>query len=215
MRVLPYIKVDLVLPVGRDLLLISDNKQCIDIAQYVVRGFSEVVNISLQDTSQVNTGGYEITRYRIDLQNGVDSKGLALKLSKQIKQELSNQGIQCNVFFSQEAQLSQQTELALEVSGILAVGELHLDLSNNQLFIGNNRIDLTSMECRLLSYFMKNPNQMLSPSHLLETIWEYPPNTGDPDLVRAHIRNLRSKIERDDKQYIRISGMGYMLSVTD
>ncbi|MFQ3568610.1 MAG: helix-turn-helix domain-containing protein [Aggregatilineales bacterium] len=45
-------------------------------------------------------------------------------------------------------------------------------------------------------------------------MWEYPPNTGDPDLVRAHVRNLRAKIETSsDRRYIRtIHGVGYMIS---
>ena len=67
---------------------------------------------------------------------------------------------------------------------------------------------------RLLRYLMEHPNQALSPSHLLQAVWEYPPNTGDPDLVRAHVRNLRAKIEKNaDRKYIRtIHGVGYMIS---
>ena len=68
---------------------------------------------------------------------------------------------------------------------------------------------------RLLRYLMENPNRALSPGHLLQVVWEYPPNTGDPDLVRAHVRNLRSKIEKNsDRRYIRtIHGVGYMISL--
>jgi DNA-binding response OmpR family regulator len=75
-------------------------------------------------------------------------------------------------------------------------------------------IQLTSTEHRLLRYLMENPNRALSPGHLLQAVWEYPPNTGDPDLVRAHVRNLRAKIEREPaRKYIRtIHGVGYMIS---
>ena len=75
-------------------------------------------------------------------------------------------------------------------------------------------MQLTSTEHRLLRYLMEHPNQALSPSHLLQAVWEYPPNTGDPDLVRAHVRNLRAKIEKGTRRkYIRtIHGVGYMIS---
>ncbi|MBE0705092.1 MAG: winged helix-turn-helix transcriptional regulator, partial [Afipia sp.] len=83
-----------------------------------------------------------------------------------------------------------------------------------QVTVQDSLVQLTSTEHRLLRYLMEHPNQALSPSHLLQAVWEYPPNTGDADLVRAHVRNLRAKIERDGaRKYIRtIHGVGYMIS---
>jgi two-component system alkaline phosphatase synthesis response regulator PhoP/two-component system response regulator RpaA len=80
--------------------------------------------------------------------------------------------------------------------------------------VDNQPVQLTLTEHRLLRYMMEHPNQALSPSHLLQAVWEYPPNTGDPDLVRAHVRNLRAKIERSSgRRYIRtIHGVGYMIA---
>ena len=98
---------------------------------------------------------------------------------------------------------------------ILQLNDLKLDSDTYQVYIKGNRIQLTSTEHRLLRYLMENPNRALSPGHLLQVVWEYPPNTGDPDLVRAHVRNLRSKIEKNsDRRYIRtIHGVGYMISL--
>lgn len=98
---------------------------------------------------------------------------------------------------------------------VLQLNDLKLDSDTYQVTIKGNRIQLTSTEHRLLRYLMENPNRALSPGHLLQVVWEYPPNTGDPDLVRAHVRNLRSKIEKNsDRRYIRtIHGVGYMISL--
>ncbi|MEZ4667329.1 MAG: response regulator transcription factor [Anaerolineae bacterium] len=100
-------------------------------------------------------------------------------------------------------------------SSVLQLNELRLDSDTYQVDVKGNYIQLTSTEHRLLRYLMENPNRALSPSHLLQAVWEYPPNTGDPDLVRAHVRNLRSKIEKNsDRRYIRtIHGVGYMISI--
>lgn len=98
-------------------------------------------------------------------------------------------------------------------SAVIQIRELRLDSDTYQAAVNNHTIQLTSTEHRLLRYLMEHANQALSPGHLLQAVWEYPPNTGDPDLVRAHVRNLRAKIEVDDQQFIRtIHGVGYMIA---
>jgi DNA-binding response OmpR family regulator len=100
------------------------------------------------------------------------------------------------------------------IDNILQLNDLRLDSDTYQVSIDDLSVQLTSTEYRLLRYLMEHPNQALSPSHLLQAVWEYPPNTGDPDLVRAHVRNLRAKIEKGvHRKYIRtIHGVGYMIS---
>jgi DNA-binding response OmpR family regulator len=98
---------------------------------------------------------------------------------------------------------------------VLQVGDLILDSTSHQLELSEKIIHLTSTEHRLLRYLMEHVNQALSPTHLLQVVWGYPPDAGDPDLVRAHIRNLRAKIEPDsrDPRYIRtVHSVGYMIS---
>ena len=101
-----------------------------------------------------------------------------------------------------------------ESSSVLQLNDLTLDSETYQVSVNGERVQLTSTEHRLLRYFMEHPNQALSLSHLLQAVWEYPETTGDPDLVRAHVRNLRAKIEKGgEHRYIRtIHGVGYMIS---
>lgn len=97
---------------------------------------------------------------------------------------------------------------------MIQLADMKLDSDTYQVIVRDQNVQLTSTEHRLLRYLMEHPNQALSPGHLLQSVWEYPPNTGDPDLVRAHVRNLRAKIERvNGRKYIRtIHGVGYMIS---
>ncbi len=103
-------------------------------------------------------------------------------------------------------------------SPVLSIGNLNLDSNTHQVSFSNGEvIQLTATEHRLLRYLMEHANQALSPQHLLEAVWDYPPNTGDPDLVRAHVRNLRAKLHFDQhnsQAHIRtIHGVGYMISI--
>ncbi|MCC7447296.1 MAG: response regulator transcription factor [Anaerolineae bacterium] len=99
---------------------------------------------------------------------------------------------------------------------VLEMGDVRLDSDTYQVQVAGNMIQLTATEHRLLRYLMEHPNQALSPQRLLEAVWDYPPHTGDPDLVRAHIRNLRAKLDKgksEEQQFIRtIHGVGYMIS---
>jgi two-component system, OmpR family, response regulator RpaA len=102
-----------------------------------------------------------------------------------------------------------------EKNPVLEIGAIRLDSDTYQVEINGVVTQLTATEHRLLRYMMEHPNQALSPQRLLEAVWDYPPRTGDPDLVRAHVRNLRAKLEKESSQthVIRtIHGVGYMIS---
>ena len=98
---------------------------------------------------------------------------------------------------------------------ILEMGEIRLDSDTYQVHVNGDAMQLTATEHRLLRYLMEHPSQALSPQKLLEAVWDYPPQTGDPDLVRAHIRNLRVKLEHGEGrvEHIKtIHGVGYMIA---
>ncbi|HLY28404.1 MAG TPA: response regulator transcription factor [Aggregatilineales bacterium] len=102
-----------------------------------------------------------------------------------------------------------------KISTVLEVGRIRLDSEASEVRIDGKPIQLTATEHRLLRFLMEHPHQALSPGKLLESVWDYPPDTGDPDLVRAHVRNLRVKLEQSnsEQQYIKtLHGVGYMLT---
>jgi DNA-binding response OmpR family regulator len=97
----------------------------------------------------------------------------------------------------------------------LEVGSLSLDPRTFELSVENNILLLTPVEFELLYYLMRHAGEVISTERLLQEVWEYPPGTGDPNLVRAHIRNIRSKIEPapDNPTYIKtISRHGYIIT---
>jgi DNA-binding response OmpR family regulator len=101
----------------------------------------------------------------------------------------------------------------------LQVGDLSLDANTFQVTTPQReRVQLTSTEFKLLHHLMSAPNQAHSVRDLLDKVWQYPPGAGDADLVRAHIRNLRAKVEQDsaDPRYIHtIHGVGYMVKTPE
>jgi DNA-binding response OmpR family regulator len=62
---------------------------------------------------------------------------------------------------------------------------------------------------------MLHAGHVFSSERLLQEVWDFPYDTGSTDLVRAHIKNLREKIEVDPKTplYVRtVSRHGYVVS---
>jgi DNA-binding response OmpR family regulator len=108
----------------------------------------------------------------------------------------------------------KRTELQTPAS-ILQIRNLKLDTNTYCAYVDDEQISLTTTEYRLLRHLMENNNQTLTLSQLLQSVWDYPPDTGDPDLVRAHVRNLRKKLEKsgNEQNFIRtVYGVGYIIT---
>lgn len=103
---------------------------------------------------------------------------------------------------------------------LVQVGSVALDGSTRQLlFAGGGVLSLTPTEFRLLRCLMERPGEFVSPEELLEHVWGYPPGTGGPEVVRAHVSNLRKKLRRSgqDCQLVRTipyQGYGFVPSET-
>jgi DNA-binding response OmpR family regulator len=95
----------------------------------------------------------------------------------------------------------------------IIVDEYMLDVRTFELQTPDRgKLRLTPVQFDLLYHLMSHPGQIFSPSRLLDEVWDYPSDTGSPDLVRVHIKNLRERIETDPAapRFIRtVPGYGY------
>ncbi len=77
-----------------------------------------------------------------------------------------------------------------------------------------NAVQLTRVQFALLHCLMSRPGEVFSPARLLQEVWAYPAGAGSPELVRAHIRILREKIEPDPAKpeyIVTVPGLGYVI----
>lgn len=79
----------------------------------------------------------------------------------------------------------------------LEVGELALDLANHELHFRERTVSLTPSEFSILEALMRHPDRALAVETLLVESLGYPPDQGNPDVLRTHVRNLRAKVEVD------------------
>jgi DNA-binding response OmpR family regulator len=95
---------------------------------------------------------------------------------------------------------------------ILSIGDITLDLSTHMVTQNGIALYLTHKEFNLLQYLVRNKNMVLSRSMIMEHVWNA---DSDPfsNTIEAHITNLRKKLHRGDREYIRnVPGRGYMIT---
>lgn len=98
---------------------------------------------------------------------------------------------------------------------VINVGDVALDCRTFQVTTPARTALLTNVQFDLLYHLMTHADQVFTSQQLLQDVWDYPPDTGSPELVRAHIKNLRDKIEpgTGEPVYVRtIQGHGYTFS---
>ena len=93
-------------------------------------------------------------------------------------------------------------------------GDLRVDFSRQRVFVGNQEVQLTHTEYRLLCELVKHVGQVLSPEYLLDKVWGLG-YEGEDRLVWRALHRLRQKIERDPQNphYIETRvGSGYVFT---
>lgn len=102
---------------------------------------------------------------------------------------------------------------ALETRHSIGIGAFVLDTRSYELSTPSRGIiRLTPVQYELLVHLMRHPDEIFTPVRLLDEVWDYPSDSGSPDLVRVHIKNLRERIEDDPRapRFIRtVPGYGY------
>jgi DNA-binding response OmpR family regulator len=94
---------------------------------------------------------------------------------------------------------------------VIAFGDVEVDLSRRVVLKKNEETKLTRAEYNLLTYFLHNPDRVLSRDMILNSVWGYEsfPNTRTVD---AHVVRLRQKLESDStmpRHFVTVHGVGY------
>jgi DNA-binding response OmpR family regulator len=97
-------------------------------------------------------------------------------------------------------------------SAQLQAVDLKLDPVSHRVWRAGQEIALTNKEYSLLEFLLRNKNRVLTRTAIIEHVWDisYDPMT---NIVDAHIRALRAKIDRDFSPPLiaTVRGAGYML----
>ncbi len=96
-----------------------------------------------------------------------------------------------------KAILRRVAPLTKPVSPELEVNGITLDRRSYRVTTNQEQATLTPIEFDLLYHLMTHPDEVFTSDRLLQEVWDYPTESGSPDLVRMHIKNLRTKVEHN------------------
>lgn len=100
-------------------------------------------------------------------------------------------------------------------SEIFTVGGFSIDEEKMEVKKNGNTLELKAKEYKLLVFFAKHKNQILSKEKICENVWgeDY---IGFDNTIMVHIRRLREKIEENPskpKHIVNVKGLGYKFVV--
>ncbi len=101
------------------------------------------------------------------------------------------------------------------VETVLRCGDLEMDLLSRKVSRTGKALDLLPREFKLLEYFLRNKDRVVTRTMLLEQVWDYrfDPHTS---IIDTHISRLRKKLDEGFEQPLlhTLRGVGYRLSET-
>ncbi|MFM9033875.1 MAG: response regulator [Mycobacterium sp.] len=96
---------------------------------------------------------------------------------------------------------------------VLEAGPVRMDIERHTVSVGGEQISLPLKEFDLLEFLMRNKGRVLTRGQLIDRVWgsDY---VGDTKTLDVHVKRLRSKIEEDPANPMRlltVRGLGYKL----
>ena len=105
-------------------------------------------------------------------------------------------------------------ELSAGGTELLYAGDLVIDWGRGQVRQGEQVLNLTPTEFRLLAFLAQHPGQALSRAQILDAVWGYEADVDSERTVNVHVRRLREKVELDPGRpalILTVPGIGYRL----
>lgn len=93
-------------------------------------------------------------------------------------------------------------------------GDLEMDLLARRVKRGERVIDLQPREFRLLEFFLRHTNQVVTRTMMLEGVWDYHFDPGT-NVIDVHVSRLRRKLDDGSDQPLlhTVRGAGYRLGL--
>ena len=97
-----------------------------------------------------------------------------------------------------------------EEDGIIRTRHFKVDEKTREVLLDGKPVpNLTPKEFDLLAHFARHPRQVFSREQLIDSVWGYG-FYGDDRTVDVHVKRLRSKTEKDGRQFFHtVWGVGY------
>ena len=101
---------------------------------------------------------------------------------------------------------------------IVTYGKIKIDANNKNVFLGKQKVKLSSHEFKLLSYLARHPGKVFSKNQIFDAVYNEDEGETTDNIIYCLIRSLRKKLELEpDPQHPKyihtVRGVGYKFEV--
>ncbi len=89
------------------------------------------------------------------------------------------------------------------------VADISFNTDKLEVYKGKKRLELTSLEIKILQLLFNNLNKVVTRSEIIDKIWEWTGNDVNDNTVTVYLKRIREKIGTDI--IITIKGVGYRI----
>jgi len=110
--------------------------------------------------------------------------------------------------------LTRRSQIGFEVkkSQCIQVGALTIDKDQYKVFDGDQELELSPREFKLLMYLVENQNKAVSRIQILNAVWGINFDN-QTNVVDVYISYVRNKIEKKQKYIYTVKGVGYLFKL--
>ena len=94
-------------------------------------------------------------------------------------------------------------------NSIINIKDITYDYDKMEIYKDNNKIELSSLELKILNILFNNINKVVSRNLLLDKIWEWTGNDVDDHTITVYLKRIREKIGTDI--IVTVKGIGYRI----
>lgn len=94
-------------------------------------------------------------------------------------------------------------------NSIMQIQDIKFDLDKMEVYKNSKKIELTSLELKILHLLFINKNRVVSRTLLLDNIWDWTGNDVDDHTITVYLKRIREKLESDI--ITTVKGIGYRI----
>ena len=91
-------------------------------------------------------------------------------------------------------------------NNIINVKDITFDLDKMEVYKNNDKINLTSLELKILSLLFENINKVITRNYIIENIWKWTGNDVNDNTVTVYLKRIREKLDSDIMITLKVIG---------
>lgn len=111
--------------------------------------------------------------------------------------------------FSTRELVARINKILSKNNNIITVKDITFDLDKMEVYKNNQKINLTSLELKILGLLFENINKVVTRNYIIENIWKWTGNDVNDNTVTVYLKRIREKLDSDI--IITLKGIGYRI----